>query len=80
MLYKINNKYYMLRNREYVEVDIELKDNEFNIKPKRENVIEVSDNVKAKGVLIDKIIEELKKKDKPSNSDSDNKPRSKYNM
>ena len=80
MLYKINNKYYMLRNREYVEVDIELKDNEFNIKPKRENVIEVSDNVKAKGVLIDKIIEELKKNNKPSNSDSDNKPRSKYNM
>jgi hypothetical protein len=78
MLYKINDKYYMLRNREYVEVDIELKDNEFNVKPKRENVIEVNDNVKAKGILIDKIIEDLKKNGK--NSDSDNKPRSKYNM
>lgn len=78
MLYKINDKYYMLRNREYIEVDIELKDNEFNVKPKRENVIEVNDNVKAKGILIDKIIEDLKKNGK--NSDSDNKPRSKYNM
>lgn len=78
MLYKINDKYYMLRNREYIEVDIELKDNEFNVKPKRENVIEVNDSVKAKGILIDKIIEDLKKNGK--NSDSDNKPRSKYNM
>lgn len=78
MLYKINDKYYMLRNREYVEVDIELKDNEFNVKPKRENVIEVNDNVKAKGILINKLIEDLKKKGK--NSNSDNNARSKYNM
>lgn len=78
MLFKIGDKYYMLRNREYVEVDIELKDNELNITPKRENVIEVNNNIKARGISIEKMIEDLKNKDKPS--DSANKTRSKYNM
>lgn len=80
MLYKINGKYYMLRNREYVEVDIELTDKEFSIKPKRENVIEINDNIKAKGILIGKVIENLRKENKKTNSDSDDKARSKYNI
>lgn len=63
MLYLINNDYYMFRNREYVKVDIELKNNELSIKPNRKEVIEANDNVKAKGVLIDKIIKDLKSKE-----------------
>lgn len=61
MLYKINGEYYMLRNREYIKVDIKLEDNNLIIKPDRTNVIEDNGNIKAKGVLIDTIGEELKK-------------------
>lgn len=61
MLYLINGKYYMLRNREYVMVETELVNNEFHIKPNRKDVIEANDSVKAKGVLIDDIIKEKKK-------------------
>lgn len=61
MLYKINGEYYMLRNREYIKVDIKLEDNNLIIKPDRTNVIEDNGNVKAKGILIDAIGEELKK-------------------
>lgn len=64
MLYVINGKYYMLRNREYVQVDVELKDNELSIKPNRENVIEINDDVKAKSVLTDELIENLKEDSK----------------
>ena len=60
MLYLIDGKYYMLRNREYVKVDTELKGNELSIKPDRQNVIEANDSVKAKGVLIDEIIKKMK--------------------
>lgn len=60
MLYVIDGKYYMLRNREYVKVDTELKGNELSIKPDRQNVIEANDSVKAKGVLIDEIIKKMK--------------------
>lgn len=60
MLYVIDGKYYMLRNREYVKVDTELKGNELSIKPDRNNVIEANDSVKAKGVLIDEVIKKMK--------------------
>jgi len=60
MLYVIDGKYYMLRNREYVKVDTELKGNELSIKPDRKNVIEANESVKARGVLIDDIIKEKK--------------------
>jgi len=61
MLYRINNKYYMLRNREYVKVDLKLDNNELSIKPDRNNVIEANENIKVENVLIDDIIKELKK-------------------
>lgn len=61
MLYVIDGKYYMLRNREYVKVDTELKGNELSIKPDRNSVIEANESVKARGVLIDDIIKEYKK-------------------
>lgn len=79
MLYLINDKYYMLRNREYVKVDVELRNGELSIKPDRSDVIERDDNVKAEGVLTDKIIEKLKKRDY-SRSISDNTRRNKYDM
>lgn len=63
MLYLIKDNYYMLRNREYVKVDVELKNNELSIKPNRHFVIEAGDNVKAKGILIDDLIKDLKRKD-----------------
>lgn len=72
MLYLINGKYYMLRNREYVQVELTLSNGELSIKPNRKQVIETNDKIKPKGVLIEKIIEDLKK---PSNSES-----KKYNM
>lgn len=78
MLYKINGKYYMLRNREYVEVDIKLENNELNIKPKRENVIE-NNNVVAKGILIEQIIKDLSK-NKEHNDNSDTKSKKKYDI
>lgn len=79
MLYLINDKYYMLRNREYVKVDVELRNGELSIKPDRSDVIERDDNVKAEGVLTDKIIEKLKRRDY-SRSISDNTRRNKYDM
>lgn len=78
MLYLIKDKYYMLRNREYVQVDITLNGNEFSIKPNRKNVIEANSNVEAKEVLIDKVMEELRKKDKTNHNDSEQN--NKYGM
>lgn len=59
MLYMIDGKYYMLRNREYVKVDIKFDNNELSIKPDRNSVIE-DNNVKAKKVLIDNIVKDMK--------------------
>lgn len=62
MLYLIDNEYYMLRNREYVKVDIDLKNGELSIKPNRQYVVEANNDVKARGVLIEDIIKSLKNK------------------
>lgn len=78
MLYLINDKYYMLRNREYVKVDVRLRDSELIIKPDRSDVIEVNDNVKAKGVLVDNIIKDLQNKE--SSHNKDNSRKNKYDM
>lgn len=78
MLYKINGKYYMLRNREYVEVDVKLENNEFSIKPNRNHVIE-DNNVVAKGVLIEQIIKDLSKNNE-HNDNSDTKSKKKYDI
>lgn len=78
MLYLINDKYYMLRNREYVKVDVKLQDSELSIKPDRSDVIEVNDNVKAKGVLVDNIIKDLQNRE--SSHDRDNTRKNKYDM
>ncbi len=78
MLYLINDKYYMLRNREYVKVDVELRSDELSIKPDRSDVIEINDNVRAKGVLVDTIIKELRNKE--SSRDRDNTRKNKYDM
>lgn len=78
MLYLINDKYYMLRNREYVKVDVELRSGELSIKPDRSDVIEINDNVKAKGILVDNIIKELRNKE--SSRDRDNTRKNKYDM
>lgn len=78
MLYLINDKYYMLRNREYVKVDVKLQDSELIIKPDRSDVIEVNDNVKAKGVLVDNIIKDLQNKE--SSHNRDNSRKNKYDM
>ena len=78
MLYLINDKYYMLRNREYVKVDVKLQDSELIIKPDRSDVIEVNDNVKAKGVLVDNIIKDLQNKESSHNRDNSHK--NKYDM
>ena len=75
MLYKIGEKYYMLRNREYIEVDIKLENNEFSVTPKREHIIENNDNVQAYGILINDLIETLKKKE-----DSNTKRKNKYDI
>lgn len=61
MLYQIDDKYYMLRNREYIMVDVSLNGNELSIKPKRDKgIIEKNDKVKVKGVLIENVIKDLK--------------------
>ena len=74
MLYQKDGKYYMLRNREYIEVEVTLKDNELNIKPsKNRDVIEKNDNIKIKGVLIDEVIKELQKPKSSFNTNSDSK-------
>ena len=62
MLYIINNEYYMLRNREYVLVNVELKDNELIIKPNRSKVIEANSDKSFNGVMIDDIIKKLQNK------------------
>lgn len=76
MLYVINGKYYMLRNREYVKVDLKLDDNELSIKPDRTDVIEKNNDIKVKKVLIDDIIRELKNGKSSLSRDSEN--RNKY--
>lgn len=63
MLYLIKDKYYMLRNREYVKVDLELRNGELDIKPDRKDVIEANDDIKVKSITIDNVIKELKDKD-----------------
>lgn len=76
MLYVINGKYYMLRNREYVKVDLKLDDNELSIKPDRTDVIEKNNDIKVKKVLIDDIVRELKNGKSSLSRDSEN--RNKY--
>ena len=77
MLYIINGKYYMLRNREYVAVDVKLTDNELVIKPDRENVIERTNDLKVRNILIDDVIKKLKKQDFKNETVESKK---KYNM
>lgn len=77
MLYIINGKYYMLRNREYVAVDVKLADNELVIKPDRENVIERTNDLKVRNILIDDVIKKLKKQDFKNETVESKK---KYNM
>lgn len=70
MLYIINNKYYMYRDRKYIEVDVELSNKEINITPKKSSVIE-DNNIKAKAISIDDVIKKLSKENSlSSNSES----------
>lgn len=70
MLYIINNKYYMYRDRKYIEVDVELSNKEINITPKKDSVIE-DNNIKAKAISIDDVIKKLSKENSlSSNSES----------
>lgn len=77
MLYIINGKYYMLRNREYVAVNVKLTDNELSIAPDRKDVIEYTKDLKVRHILIDDIIKKLKKEGFKKESTETNK---KYNM
>ncbi len=77
MLYIINGKYYMLRNREYVAVNVKLTDNELSITPDRKDVIEYTKNLKVRHILIDDVIKKLKKEGFKKESTETNK---KYNM
>lgn len=70
MLYIINNKYYMYRDRKYIEVDVELSNKEINITPKKDSVIE-DNNINAKAISIDDVIKKLSKENSlSSNSES----------
>lgn len=73
MLYIINNKYYMYRDRKYIEVDVELSNKEINITPKKSSVIE-DNNIKAKAISIDDVIKKLSKENLLS-SNSENRRR-----
>ena len=70
MLYIINNKYYMYRDRKYIEVDVELSNKEINSTPKKSSVIE-DNNINAKAISIDDVIKKLSKENSlSSNSES----------
>lgn len=70
MLYIINNKYYMYRDRKYIEVDVKLSNKEINITPKKSSVIE-DNNINAKAISIDDVIKKLSKENSlSSNSES----------
>lgn len=73
MLYIINNKYYMYRDRKYIEVDVKLSNKEINITPKKSSVIE-DNNIKAKAISIDDVIKKLSKENLLS-SNSENRRR-----
>lgn len=73
MLYIINNKYYMYRDRKYIEVDVELSNKEINITPKKSSVIE-DNNINAKAISIDDVIKKLSKENSLS-SNSENRRR-----
>ena len=77
MLYIINGKYYMLRNREYVSVNVELKNNELSIAPNRNDTIELSDNIKFKSISIEDVIKKLQIKEQEEDSKYKKKQ---YNM
>ena len=73
MLYIINNKYYMYRDRKYIEVDVKLSNKEINITPKKSSVIE-DNNINAKAISIDDVIKKLSKENLLS-SNSENRRR-----
>ena len=74
MLHFINGKYYIYRDRKYIEVDVQLINNELNITPKKDSVIE-DNNIQSKMVSLDDIIKKLSKQNSLISSDSDNKRR-----
>ena len=74
MLHFIDGKYYIYRDRKYIEVDVQLMNNELNITPKKDSIIE-DNNVKSKMVSLDDIIKKLSKQNSLISSDSDNKRR-----
>ena len=74
MLHFIDGKYYIYRDRKYIEVDVQLMNNELNITPKKDSIIE-DNNVKSKMVSLDDIIKKLSKQNSLISGDSDNKRR-----
>lgn len=74
MLHFIDGKYYIYRDRKYIEVDVQLMNNELNITPKKDSVIE-DNNIKSTMISLDDIIKKLSKEKSLISSNSDNKRR-----
>lgn len=74
MLYIINNKYYMYRDRKYIEVDVKLSNKEINITPKKSSIIE-DNNIKAKTISIDDLIKKLSIEKRSLSTNSENRHR-----
>lgn len=69
MLYKIDNDYFIYRNRSYIKVMAELKDGEVDLKPDTSVVFE-DNNIESTQITIQDIKKELESKREYDRDDS----------
>lgn len=75
MLYKINNKYYILVDCKYVSVEFDIKGNNVSLKPNRKDFIEKNPSIEFEEITFNdefksKIIKSNSKEDKISKDNS----------
>lgn len=74
MLYKIDNKYYILVDCKYVSVEFDIKGDNVSLKPNRKNYIEKNPNIIAEQVAFnDDFKNKLKSKNKEEKTSDDTK-------
>lgn len=66
MIYKIDNDYYIYRDRKYIKIKAELNGEEVSLVPDINTFIEDNNNVDAKAITIDDIKKDLQEEAKRS--------------
>lgn len=77
MIYEINNKYYIKVGKDFVEVEMVIKNDDIQLKPTK-NKVENNGNVKYKEINLmgnkDKFIEENRRRNSRHEEESEEKP------